>query len=45
LFVYRNRERLFAVTKGPRPSLRQALRFAPGLRSKRLANSYAYSPP
>ena len=42
-FIYRNGSRLFALRKAGRYHLRQILRYAPGLRLKRMANPFAYA--
>jgi glycosyltransferase involved in cell wall biosynthesis len=44
-FLWRHRRRLYALRWSRRPSLRHILRYAPGLRLKRLSNPYAYAPP
>ena len=44
-FLYRHRRRLYALTWARRPSLRRILRYALGLRLKRLSNPFAYAPP
>jgi glycosyltransferase involved in cell wall biosynthesis len=44
-FLYKHRRRLYALKWSRRPSLRHILRYAPGLRLKRLSNPFAYAPP
>jgi glycosyltransferase involved in cell wall biosynthesis len=42
-FLYRHRRRIYALRWSKRPSLRHILRYAPGLRLKRLTNPSAYA--
>lgn len=44
-FLYRHRRRIYALRWSRRPALRHILRYAPGLRLKRLTNPFAYEPP
>jgi glycosyltransferase involved in cell wall biosynthesis len=44
-FLWRHRRRLYALRWSRRPSLRHFMRYAPGLRMKRLSDPHAYAPP